>query len=73
MNEEIEKLRKLAAHQRAAIDKMDELFLAGKMKEDIWRELRWRTVEVWIHLQTQYEALQLRDSIKKMIDDLMKS
>lgn len=35
MNEEIEKLRKLAAHQRAAIDKMDELFLAGKMKEDI--------------------------------------
>jgi hypothetical protein len=73
MNEEIEKLRKLAAHQRAAIDKMDELFLAGKMKEDIWRELRWRTVEVWIHLQTQYEALQLRDSIKKMIDDLMKT
>jgi hypothetical protein len=56
-----------------AIDKMDELFLAGKMKEDIWRELRWRTVEVWIHLQTQYEAFLLRDSIKKMIDDLMKS
>lgn len=52
---------------------MDELFLAGKMKENIWRELRWRTVEVWIHLQTQYEAFLLRDSIKKMIDDLMKS
>ena len=72
MNEEIEKLRKLAANQRAAIDKMDELFLVGKMKEDIWRELRWRTVEVWIHLQTQYEAFLFRDSIKKMIDDLMK-
>ena len=32
MNEEIEKLRKLAADQRAAIDKIDELFLTGKMK-----------------------------------------
>ena len=72
MNEEIEKLRKLAANQRAAIDKIDELFRTGKMKEDIWRELRSRTVDVWIHLQTQYEALQLRDNIRKMIDDLMK-
>lgn len=73
MNEEIEKLKKLAANQRAAIDKMDELFQTGKMKEDIWRELRSRTVDVWIHLQTQYEVLQLRDGINKMIDDLMKT
>lgn len=72
MNEEIEKLGKLASNQRAAIDKMDELFLTGKMKEDIWRELRSRTVDVWVHLQTRYEALQLRESITRMLDDLMK-
>ena len=73
MNEKIEKLKKLAANQRAAIDKLDELFRSGKMKEDVWLKLRSLTVDVWIHLQTQYEVSKFKDNIKKMIDDVMKS